>query len=670
MTCPHCGSETPAALRRCLSCGKAVQTTGTAGSRADVRPPVPPPVDDSAATTFGPPPASGEPAADAPSEDETGFLPADFAAAAGKDRDSAATIAPAPGATPKPPATAAQRTTSTSDRSLTPSGGTARVVPPHIAEGLTGSFGPDAAGAPDGTLAADGGPLAMGESFGSRYHIIRLLGLGGMGAVYQAWDAELGVAVALKVDPAGDRCRSRGRARPGAPLQARAAAGAPGHAQERRPHSRSRRDRRHQVHHDAIRRGGRSRDDPRARRQAAGPARAAHRADDRARAAGRTRSRRGAPGPEARQHHGRRRRRGADHGLRHRAIVRRPRRNRRRLSQGTAAPAAPAADARRQTLSGAIVGTVQYMAPEQARGETADQRADIYAFGLILYDMIVGKRRSAHAQSAVAELQARLQHPPPPVRSIEPNVPPEVDRLVTRCVESDAAKRFQSTAELAQALDRLDEQGKLKPLVRRLTPRMIATAAVVVLLLVAGAYYTAKRLNAPPITHDPVTVVIADFQNRTNDPDIRSGPRPDPETGAGVGELHHSVRRRPGPLGLQRRGAGDVRRAGGASIRHQPGTRGRAGGLDCPIACGIRDYHPRHAGGDRKRRIAPCVGGRRARTRFWKQSPQLVSSARTSLGDETSDFGAVAGDEESVDHLARRGQVLRGCARCAIEGRG
>ena len=91
---------------------------------------------------------------------------------------------------------------------------------------------------------------------------------------------------------------------------------------------------------------------------------------------------------------------------------------------------------RRRRCSGAIVGTVQYMAPEQAAG-SVDQRADIYAFGLILYDMLAGKRRSAHAQSAVAELQARLLQSPPPVRSIEPGVPPEVDRLVSRCIESD-----------------------------------------------------------------------------------------------------------------------------------------------------------------------------------------------------------------------------------------
>ena len=102
------------------------------------------------------------------------------------------------------------------------------------------------------------GPLAVGQAFGNRYHIIRALGVGGMGAVYQAWDAELGVAVAIKVirpEVMADRaCRGRSRAA----LQARAAARPPGHAQERRPHSRPRRDRRHQVHHDVVRRRART----------------------------------------------------------------------------------------------------------------------------------------------------------------------------------------------------------------------------------------------------------------------------------------------------------------------------------------------------------------------------------------------------------------------------
>ena len=69
------------------------------------------------------------------------------------------------------------------------------------------------------------------------------------------------------------------------------------------------------------------------------------------------------------------------------------------------------------TVVGEVIGTIEYMAPEQARGEHVDQRADIYAFGLIVYDMLVGKRRSEHAVSAVGELQKRLAQTPPPVRT-------------------------------------------------------------------------------------------------------------------------------------------------------------------------------------------------------------------------------------------------------------
>ena len=75
-----------------------------------------------------------------------------------------------------------------------------------------------------------------------------------------------------------------------------------------------------------------------------------------------------------------------------------------------------------QHEGGAIVGTVEYMAPEQARGETVNQRADIYAFGLILLDALTGQRRSTGA-SAIEELQRRMVESAPPVRTQVPAVP-------------------------------------------------------------------------------------------------------------------------------------------------------------------------------------------------------------------------------------------------------
>jgi len=165
------------------------------------------------------------------------------------------------------------------------------------------------------------------------------------------------------------------------------------------------------------------------------------------------------------------------------------------------------------TVAGAVVGTIEYMAPEQARGQDVDQRADIYAFGLMLYDMLVGRRRAQHAASAIGELQKRLEESPPPVRSAVPEVPEPLDRLVSRCIEADAAKRFQTTKDLVIALDRLDDNGRLRP-IRRVVGLPLASAVATLLLALVGGVWWYTR---PPVQHDPVSVVIADFTNSTGD---------------------------------------------------------------------------------------------------------------------------------------------------------
>jgi serine/threonine protein kinase len=116
------------------------------------------------------------------------------------------------------------------------------------------------------------------------------------------------------------------------------------------------------------------------------------------------------------------------------------------------------------TTLGSIVGTVEYMAPEQARGQPIDQRADVYAFGLILYDILLGRRRASSGQSAVEELQRRMTSPPPPLQALDKEIPGPLAALVGRCVEPDAEKRFQTSADVAAELDRLDENGELIPI--------------------------------------------------------------------------------------------------------------------------------------------------------------------------------------------------------------
>ena len=158
------------------------------------------------------------------------------------------------------------------------------------------------------------------------------------------------------------------------------------------------------------------------------------------------------------------------------------------------------------------------MAPEQARGEPVDQRADVYAFGLIVYDMLLGRRRVEPGASQTVELEARMTEAPRPARSIVADIPEALDRLVSRCLDPDPARRYQTTSELAADLERLDENGRPLPLVRRLTPSLMAATAVLVAAMLGGTYVVTRRAVEPPKQHEPISVLIADFQNGTNDP--------------------------------------------------------------------------------------------------------------------------------------------------------
>ena len=170
------------------------------------------------------------------------------------------------------------------------------------------------------------------------------------------------------------------------------------------------------------------------------------------------------------------------------------------------------------TRDGAVVGTLQFMAPEQAKAGEVDQRADIYSLGLIVYDMLAGRERQNRTASAIDELYERMDHAPQPIHSVVADVPDALSRLVARCLEPDPARRFQTTAELAAELDRLDDRGMPRPRVRKLTTRLWAAAAALVIAMLGGTYLLTRIAVEPDGPRKPVSVVIADFDNRTGDP--------------------------------------------------------------------------------------------------------------------------------------------------------
>ncbi|MGD0568458.1 MAG: protein kinase [Candidatus Sulfotelmatobacter sp.] len=124
-------------------------------------------------------------------------------------------------------------------------------------------------------------------------------------------------------------------------------------------------------------------------------------------------------------------------------------------------PASEAETATLRTLSGAIVGTAAYMSPEQAEGRDLDARSDIFSFGLVLYEMLCGQRAFS-GESWISTLVAILHQEARPLRDLNAAIPLALDQLVARCLRKDPNQRFQSMAEVKQALADAASSGQTK----------------------------------------------------------------------------------------------------------------------------------------------------------------------------------------------------------------
>ena len=103
------------------------------------------------------------------------------------------------------------------------------------------------------------------------------------------------------------------------------------------------------------------------------------------------------------------------------------------------------------TAQGTILGTFQYMSPEQIEGRDADARADIFAFGAIVHEMVTG-RKAFEGKSQASLIGAIMHGEPPAISSLQPLAPPALDRIVKHCLAKDPDERFQSAADLAREL--------------------------------------------------------------------------------------------------------------------------------------------------------------------------------------------------------------------------
>src|ERR1700726_4188489 len=110
------------------------------------------------------------------------------------------------------------------------------------------------------------------------------------------------------------------------------------------------------------------------------------------------------------------------------------------------------------TAQGAIVGTLQYMAPEQVEGKEVDARTDIFAFGAVVYEMATGKR-AFEGKSQASVIAKILETDPPPISSLQPMTPPALNRVVQKCLAKEPDKRWQAASDVCDELKWIAEGG-------------------------------------------------------------------------------------------------------------------------------------------------------------------------------------------------------------------
>jgi tRNA A-37 threonylcarbamoyl transferase component Bud32 len=172
------------------------------------------------------------------------------------------------------------------------------------------------------------------------------------------------------------------------------------------------------------------------------------------------------------------------------------------------------------TQVGTSLGTPAYMAPEQAAGDDVDHRADLYAWGVVAYELLRGRHPFAGKTSAQQMIAAHIAEVPAPLGTAAPDVPPALAALVMQCLAKSPVARPASAEELLRRLDDVavasGAGAHARPRARRIVLAGGAVAVSVALLVIAGLVWRRGGVTAAPAL-EPTRVVVATFANRTGD---------------------------------------------------------------------------------------------------------------------------------------------------------
>ena len=166
------------------------------------------------------------------------------------------------------------------------------------------------------------------------------------------------------------------------------------------------------------------------------------------------------------------------------------------------------------SAEGVVVGTVPYMAPEQVRGEPVDARADLFSFGILLYEMLTGNRPFAGKTQADVS-SSILRDTPVPVQSLRADVPRDLERIVGRCLEKDCERRFQTAKDVRNELEivRREVTAGTAPVASSVSS---TTATVPPVDPTSTIPSTSTTVTAAPESEKP-SIAVLPFVNRSRD---------------------------------------------------------------------------------------------------------------------------------------------------------